>query len=68
VIVRYGSPIRFEPLQQSTREQQQAAADEILRRIRAMHSELEQAGPKRAAAVARESVLAERAAQSRHTA
>jgi 1-acyl-sn-glycerol-3-phosphate acyltransferase len=62
VIVRYGRPFRFERIGHSTREQQQRAADEILRRIRAMHTELEQAGPRRAAAVARESVLAERRA------
>ncbi len=31
VVVRYGKPIRFEPVENSTREQQQAAADEILR-------------------------------------
>ncbi len=60
VVVRYGKPIRFEPIENPTREQQQAAADEILRRIRALHDELEQAGPKGAAAAARESVLAER--------
>jgi 1-acyl-sn-glycerol-3-phosphate acyltransferase len=60
VIVRYGRPIRFEPVEHPTREQQQAAADEILLRIRRMHAELEQAGPRRAAAVARQSVLAER--------
>jgi 1-acyl-sn-glycerol-3-phosphate acyltransferase len=60
VIVRYGKPVRFEPIAHSTREQQQACADEILRRIRAMHSELEAAGRGRAAAVARESVIAER--------
>jgi 1-acyl-sn-glycerol-3-phosphate acyltransferase len=60
VVVRYGKPIRFEPVESPTREQEQAAADEILLRIRTMHDELEQAGPKRAAAAARESVLAER--------
>ena len=60
VVVRYGRPIRFERIEHSTREQQQRAADEILRRIRELHAELEQAGPKRAAAVARASVLAER--------
>ena len=60
VIVRYGRPIRFEPVEDPTREQQQAAADEILRRIRVLHSELEQAGPRQAAAVARDSVRAER--------
>jgi 1-acyl-sn-glycerol-3-phosphate acyltransferase len=62
VVVRYGRPVRFERIESSTREQQQRAADELLRRIRVMHAELEQAGPKRAAAVARESVLAERRA------
>jgi 1-acyl-sn-glycerol-3-phosphate acyltransferase len=60
VVVRYGKPLRFTQIDNPTREQQQRAADEILLRIRAMHSELEQAGPKRAAAAARESVLAER--------
>lgn len=60
VVVRYGKPIRFGQIENSTREQQQRAADEILRRIREMHSELEQAGPRGAAAAARESVLAER--------
>jgi 1-acyl-sn-glycerol-3-phosphate acyltransferase len=60
VVVRYGKPIRFERVETPTREQQQAAADEILRRIRALHDELEEAGPKRAAAAARASVLAER--------
>ena len=61
VVVRYGRPIRFQPIENPTREQQQRAADEILRRIRELHAELDQAGPRRAAAVARESVLAERA-------
>ena len=60
VVVRYGKPLRFTKIDNPTREQQQHAADQILLRIREMHAELEQAGPKRAAAVARESVLAER--------
>jgi 1-acyl-sn-glycerol-3-phosphate acyltransferase len=60
IVVRYGKPIRFTQIDDPTREQQQAAADQILSRISAMHAELEQAGPKRAAAVARQSVLAER--------
>jgi 1-acyl-sn-glycerol-3-phosphate acyltransferase len=60
VVVRYGKPLRFERIESSTREQQQACADEILRRIRAMHGELEQAGRHQAADVARRSVLAER--------
>jgi 1-acyl-sn-glycerol-3-phosphate acyltransferase len=60
IIVRYGKPVRFEQVSDPTREQQQACADEILRRIRVMHAELEQAGRHEAAAVARRSVLAER--------
>jgi 1-acyl-sn-glycerol-3-phosphate acyltransferase len=60
VVVRYGKAIRFEQVDNPTREQQQACADEILRRIQAMHAELEQAGRHEAAAVARESVTAER--------
>jgi 1-acyl-sn-glycerol-3-phosphate acyltransferase len=68
IVVRYGRPIRFERIAEPTREQQQACADEILRRIRAMHAELEQAGPGRAAAVARASVLAERGTAESHRA
>lgn len=61
VVVRYGKPIRFTQTANSTREAQQAAADEILKRIREMHDELEQASSgKAAAAAARRSVLAER--------
>lgn len=60
VIVRYGKPIRFTRIENSTREQQQRAADEILRRIRELHTELEQAGRHGAAAVARESVRNDR--------
>jgi 1-acyl-sn-glycerol-3-phosphate acyltransferase len=61
VVVRYGKPVRFEQSDDPTPEQQQAAADEILRRIRAMHAELEAAGPRLAAQAARSAVLAERA-------
>ncbi len=61
IVVRYGRPIRFEQITEPTHEQQQVCADEILRRIRDMHLELEQAGSGRAAAAAaRRSVLAER--------
>ncbi len=60
VVVRYGKAIRFEQVDNPTREQQQACADEILRRIQTMHAELEQAGRHEAAAVARQSVAAER--------
>ncbi len=40
VLVRYGTPIVYERLESSTRQQQQIVADEILRRIRVMHEEL----------------------------
>jgi 1-acyl-sn-glycerol-3-phosphate acyltransferase len=61
VVVRYGKAIRFEQVENPTREQQQACANEILRRIQTMHAELEQAGRHEAASVARQSVAAERA-------
>ena len=60
IVVRYGKPVRFEQIKDSTREQQQACADEILRRIREMHAELEQAGHRDVVSVARRSVLSER--------
>jgi 1-acyl-sn-glycerol-3-phosphate acyltransferase len=60
VVVRYGRPIRFEQSAEPSKERQQAAADEILHRIRSMHSELEAAGPRHAAEAARQAVLAER--------
>jgi 1-acyl-sn-glycerol-3-phosphate acyltransferase len=59
IVVQYGKPIKFEQSDDPTREQQQAAADEILRRISEMHSKLEEAGPRQAARVAREAVTAE---------
>jgi 1-acyl-sn-glycerol-3-phosphate acyltransferase len=40
VIVQYGQAFRFEPVPDTTREQHQQAADEILRRIRSLHTEL----------------------------
>jgi 1-acyl-sn-glycerol-3-phosphate acyltransferase len=40
VVVEYGKPLRFEVLEQSTREQQQQAADLILSRIKAMYYDL----------------------------
>ncbi len=61
IVVRYGRPVRFERHQQSTREQQQRAADEILRRIREMQGELVRAGPRNAARLARERAADDRA-------
>jgi len=40
VIVQYGKAFRFEPIPDATREQQQQAADEIMGRIRRLHTEL----------------------------
>jgi 1-acyl-sn-glycerol-3-phosphate acyltransferase len=65
VIVRYGRPVRFERHQQSTREQQQRAADEILGRIREMHGELAWAGSHNAARLARERAAYDRATTDR---
>ena len=44
VTVQFGRPFRFERLEQTTREQQQEAADHILERIRELHSELTRVG------------------------
>jgi 1-acyl-sn-glycerol-3-phosphate acyltransferase len=42
--IHYGEPIRWEPIENSTREQQQAVADEILVEIRRLYAGLEQHG------------------------
>jgi 1-acyl-sn-glycerol-3-phosphate acyltransferase len=44
VTVSYAKPLRFTAIQSPTREQQQEAADIILARIRAQHTELESLG------------------------
>ena len=44
VTVSYGSPLQFDAVADPTREQQQAAADIILERIRALHDELARLG------------------------
>ncbi len=44
VTVQYGEPIRWEPIENPTREQQQAVADQILTEIRALYAGLEQHG------------------------
>jgi 1-acyl-sn-glycerol-3-phosphate acyltransferase len=41
VTVRYGDPFRFPLVEQTTREQQQPAADYVLARIKELYSELE---------------------------
>ena len=40
VTVMYGEPFRFEQVDEPTREQQQAAADQILAAIKALYGEL----------------------------
>jgi 1-acyl-sn-glycerol-3-phosphate acyltransferase len=57
VIVRYGKPFRFQPVPDSTREQQQEVAAEILERVRAMHSELQELGPRGSLRAARDGTL-----------
>ena len=44
VTVRYGDPIVFDRVEDPTREQQQAVADEILSEIRALYAELDAEG------------------------
>jgi 1-acyl-sn-glycerol-3-phosphate acyltransferase len=44
VTVQFGSPLRFERVPESTREQQQAVADLVLERIRELHAQLKLLG------------------------
>jgi 1-acyl-sn-glycerol-3-phosphate acyltransferase len=44
ITIQYGEPIRWEQLSDSTREQQQAVADEILTEIRGLYAGLEEHG------------------------
>jgi 1-acyl-sn-glycerol-3-phosphate acyltransferase len=53
VTIQFGAPFRFEAMAQSTREQQQQAADYILERIRDLHAELSRVGPRGARRAAR---------------
>jgi 1-acyl-sn-glycerol-3-phosphate acyltransferase len=41
VVVQYGDPIRWEAIAEPTRDQQQAAADEIFKRIRLLYDDLD---------------------------
>ena len=65
VVVQYGVPFAFEPVESSTRGQQQAAANEILRRITAMHEEMTRLGAKQTARVLGERARAEAQARAR---
>jgi 1-acyl-sn-glycerol-3-phosphate acyltransferase len=57
VIVRYGRPLRFELDPAPSRERQQLAADIILERIRAMHTEMARLGPRGSLRAARRGQL-----------
>jgi 1-acyl-sn-glycerol-3-phosphate acyltransferase len=58
ITVLIGKPLRFEVIPESTREQQQRAADFIFSRIRELHSELSRVGHKGAEQLHRERVAA----------
>jgi 1-acyl-sn-glycerol-3-phosphate acyltransferase len=53
VTVQYAEPIQFERVESPTREQAQAAADQIFERTRALYDSLEAAGRSRAVKAAR---------------
>ena len=54
VTIQYGSPLRFDRVEHSTREQQQEAAQHVLERIREVHSQLKLLGHRGALAAARD--------------
>ncbi len=60
VTVQYGDPIRWEPIEEPTREQQQAVADQVLTEIRSLYGGLEQHGRKGILRRVREQRRAER--------
>ncbi len=62
ITIQYGTPIRWEPVENPTREQQQAVADQILLEIRALYGGLEQHGRKGVLRRLREQRRAERGA------
>ncbi|HTX32531.1 MAG TPA: lysophospholipid acyltransferase family protein [Solirubrobacteraceae bacterium] len=63
VTVQYGTPVRFEQVEHSTREQQQAVADYVLDRVREMHSQLRELGHRGAQAAASDRRVEDRAAE-----
>jgi 1-acyl-sn-glycerol-3-phosphate acyltransferase len=66
VVIQVGKPFRFEAAADTTREQQQEAADHIFARIKDLHAELERLGPRGALRVARERRRAELTRSSGH--
>src|ERR687890_1229491 len=65
VTVRYGDPIVWDRVEDPTREQQQAVADQIFSEIRALYAELEAEGRKGVARRVRELRRAERAGRKK---
>jgi 1-acyl-sn-glycerol-3-phosphate acyltransferase len=69
VVVQYGDPIRFERVEDPTRDQQQAAADEIFDEIKLLYAGLESLGHRGVLERVREERRAlRRAAKGKHTA
>lgn len=54
VTVQYGTPFRFERVEQASREQQQEAADYVLDRVREIHAQLRLLGHRASLRAARE--------------
>jgi 1-acyl-sn-glycerol-3-phosphate acyltransferase len=54
VTIQFGDPFRFEPVQDTTREQQQQAADVIFERLKHLHGELSRLGYRGAQRASRE--------------
>jgi 1-acyl-sn-glycerol-3-phosphate acyltransferase len=63
--VQYGDPLRWEPIEHPTPEQQQAVADEILLQIRGLYAGLEEHGRKGVLERVREQRRAERSSGKR---
>jgi len=63
VTIQYGEPIRWEVVEQPTREQQQKVADEVFAEIRALYGGLQQQGRREALRSARERRRAQRRAR-----
>ena len=68
VVVQYGDPIRFERLENPTREQQQIAADEIFDEIKVLYAGLETLGRRGVMERVREERRALRQRKSKRTA
>jgi 1-acyl-sn-glycerol-3-phosphate acyltransferase len=68
VTVQYGEPIRWDPIENPTRDQQQAVADVVLSAIRELYTDLDEHGRKTIVQRVRAQRRAERRAGSTATA